>query len=84
MAALPFQGASFPDGQISEGGRAKLASRLTTITDDDVERLFADARFPQFQIGTDETSDLKAWAAAFRHRADQVTTARCPEVPARS
>jgi hypothetical protein len=84
MAALPFQGASFPDGQISEGGRAKLASRLTTITDDDVERLFADARFPQFQVGTDDTGDLKAWAAAFRHRADEITTARCPEVPAGS
>jgi len=84
MAALPFRGASFPDVQISEGGRALLAARLASITDEDVERLFAEARFPQFQIGTDDGGDLKAWTAAFRHRADQIVTARCPETPATS
>jgi hypothetical protein len=81
MAAFPFRGASFPDARISEPGRAKLASRLAAITDPDVERLFADARFPQLQIGTDDAGDLRAWVAAFRHRADQIVHGRCPDLP---
>lgn len=84
MAALPFRGASFADAQISEEGRAKLASRLTAISESDVERLFSNARFPQFQVGTDDEGDLGAWVSAFRHRVDQIVSARCPaatEVP---
>lgn len=80
MAALPFGGASFPDARISEGGRARLAARLASISDDEVKRLFAAARFPEFQIGTDAEGDLRAWVAAFRHRADQIVHARCPEL----
>jgi hypothetical protein len=81
MAALPFRGASFPDVQISEAGRAALASRLAAISDTDVERLFRQALFPQFQVGTDDAGDLSAWVAAFRHRADQIISARCPDLP---
>jgi hypothetical protein len=82
MAALPFRGASFADVQISEEGRAKLASRLAAISDADVARLFSNARFPQFQVGTDDEGDLEAWVAAFRHRADQIVSARCPAAEA--
>lgn len=78
MRAFPFGGASFPDAHISEAGRARLAARLAAITDADVERLFTDARFPQFQVGTDDEGDLRAWVDAFRHRADQVMNVRCP------
>lgn len=84
MARLPFRGASFPDVQISEGGRAELAARLAAIDDDDLARLFAGARFPEFQVGTDDRGDLKAWTAAFRHRASQILTLRCPDVPVES
>jgi hypothetical protein len=81
MAALPFRGASFADTQISEEGRAKLAGRLAAISDADVARLFSMARFPQFQVGTDDEGDLAAWVEAFRHRADQIVSARCPAAP---
>jgi len=81
MAALPFRGASFSDAQISEAGRAKLASRLAAIPDAAVARLFSTARFPQFQVGTDDEGDIEAWVAAFRHRADQIVSARCPAAP---
>ena len=81
MSTLPFRGASFPDVQISEGGRAKLAARLAAIDDQTLVRVFEGARFPQFQIGTDDAGDLKAWTAAFRHRANQILSARCPEIP---
>lgn len=78
MAALPFEGATFPDAHISEAGRAQLASRLAAISDADVERLFREARFPEFQAGTADARDLRAWVAAFRDRAEQITSARCP------
>jgi hypothetical protein len=81
MRAFPFRGASFPDAHISEAGRAKLAARLAAITDADVERFFTEARFPQFQVGTDDEGDLRAWVDAFRHRADQVVNVRCPALP---
>jgi hypothetical protein len=81
MAAFPYGGASFPDARISEAGRAKLAARLAGITDADVARLFTDARFPQFQVGTDDEGDLNAWVNAFRHRADQIVNVRCPVLP---
>jgi hypothetical protein len=78
MRALPFEGATFEDVRISEEGRAQLAERLASMSEAEIERLFADARFPQFQAGTDDERDLKAWTSAFRSRVDQIAAARCP------
>lgn len=78
MRALPYDGATFEDVRISEAGRALAASRLGSISDVQIERLFADARFPQFQAGTDDERDLKAWTDAFRDRVRQVAEASCP------
>ncbi len=82
MRALPFDGATFVDATISEAGRALLAGRLAVIGDAEIERVFAEARFPQFQAGTADDRDLKAWTAAFRRRADQIASVRCPAPPA--
>jgi hypothetical protein len=81
MKALPFHGATFPDAQITEAARARLAARLAAIDDGTLEQLFRNARFPQFQVGTDDSEDVKAWVEAFRHRADQIASARCPAGP---
>ena len=78
MRALPFEGATFEDVRISEAGRALAAARLQTISDGQIERIFADARFPQFQVGTDDERDLKAWTHAFTSRVKQIADARCP------
>jgi hypothetical protein len=78
MRALPFEGATFEDVQISEEGRALAAQRLMSISEAQIERLFSDARFPQFQAGTADERDLKAWTAAFRDRVRQIADARCP------
>jgi len=77
MRGLPYHGASFPDAVISEAGRAQLAAQLTALGADDIRALFAYARFPEYQSGTDDRKDLDAWTAAFRHRADQIAQARC-------
>lgn len=77
MRALPFEGATFEDVRISEAGRALAAARLRSISDAQIERLFADARFPQFQAGTDDERDLNAWTQAFTSRVQQIAEARC-------
>ena len=82
MRAFPYDGSSFPDAQISEAGRALLASRLSGISESEAERIFADARFPQFQVGTGQDADLKAWVSAFRARVGQIADARCPVIEA--
>ena len=78
MRALPFEGATFDDVRVSEAGRALAAERLGAIRDEQIERLFADARFPQFQAGTDDARDLKAWTGAFKSRVKQIADVRCP------
>lgn len=77
MRTLPFEGATFEDVTVSEEGRALAAERLGAVKDEQIERLFADARFPQFQVGTDDQRDLKAWTAAFKSRVKQIADARC-------
>jgi hypothetical protein len=72
MKPLPYQGATFPDARISEAGRAQVAQELSALSRDQVEGLFSDARFPEFQSGTDDERDLSAWVSAFRHRVDQI------------
>jgi hypothetical protein len=79
MRALPFGGASFPDAQISEEGRARLAARLAALDERTIAALFAEARFPDYQVGTADERDLAAWVAAFRHRTDQIVNTRCPD-----
>jgi hypothetical protein len=77
MRALPFDGATFQDVTVSEAGRLLAVQRLGAITDEQIERLFADARFPQFQAGTSDERDLKAWTNAFKSRVAQIADARC-------
>ena len=78
MRALPYEGATFEDVHVSEEGRALAASRLGAVSEEQIERIFFDARFPQFQAGTDAERDLKAWTAAFRDRVRQIAEAKCP------
>ncbi len=80
MRDLPFSGATYPDVQISEGGRVQLAQALAGVSDENVRQMFFDARFHEFHSGTDDGRDLDAWTAAFRSRVDQIVSAgRCPE-----
>jgi hypothetical protein len=79
MRSLPYQGATFPEARISEAGRTQLARALSAVSHHDIEALFRDARFPEFQSGTDDRRDLEGWVAAFRHRVDQIVTGPpCP------
>ena len=79
MHSLPYLGASFTDIRISDAGRVELGRRLSALSESDIQSLFAEARFPQFYSGTDDTRDLEEWTAAFRMRVDQIVSgAPCP------
>lgn len=79
MRDLPFEGATYPDVQISEHGRIQFAQQIAVLSDEDVRKLFLDAKFPEFYSSTDDRRDLDAWVDAFRHRVDQVINAGpCP------
>jgi hypothetical protein len=79
MTGLPFGGATFPDAVISEAGRLQLAHDLMALRDQDIRATFAAARFPDFQVTTDDERDLNAWGEAFRYRRDQIVSAGpCP------
>jgi hypothetical protein len=80
MKDLPYEGASFPDAQISEGGRRFLARLLGELRDDQVTALFSGARFAEFSPQPGEGRDMGAWTAAFKGRVRQIAQRRpCPK-----
>jgi hypothetical protein len=78
MKDLPFEGASFKDTVISEGGRRKLAGLLGALSEDQLRALFQGARFPEIERETSEGKDVEAWVAAFRDRVQQINGRSCP------
>jgi hypothetical protein len=80
MEHLPWNGATFPEARIGEAGRVRLARQLSAIPYLDLRALFRAARMPEYYSATGDEEDLDMWMAAFRHRADQITsTGPCPQ-----
>jgi hypothetical protein len=77
MRDLPFQGASFSDVTLSEGGRRKLAGLLGSLSEKQLGALFTGARFPEFAAQAPVGKDVGAWVAAFRTRVRQIETRTC-------
>jgi hypothetical protein len=73
MRDLPYQGATFPDVRISEGGRALLARQLEALTETQIRGLFTAARFEEAEGG----GDVSGWVDAFRQKVRQVSDAKC-------
>lgn len=71
MRGLPHMGGTFGDVEISEAGRRVLAERLTRVSTGQIERLFAEARFP---------GDPGEWAAVFERKVAEI--AARPPCPA--
>lgn len=72
MEHLPWQGATFPERQISEGGRQLLLGLLDQLRDDQVHALFSGARVPSFDQVSGEARRVQSWVAAFRDRVNQI------------
>jgi hypothetical protein len=62
MKGLPYNGGTFEDVQISEGGRRLIADRLGRLSRQQIETLFTAAGL----------EDVPAWTAAFQHRVRQI------------
>lgn len=62
MKGMPYDGGTFEDVAISEGGRTILAERLRQLTPAHIESLFTAARI----------EDVPAWTAVFRDRVRQI------------
>jgi hypothetical protein len=67
MKGLPYDGATFPDARISEGGRRLIADRLSQLTHDQIRGLFTAAGF----------RDVDAWVSAFEDKVRQIADRRC-------
>ena len=69
MRQLPYGGATFPDRQISEAGRALIARQLAALDKGRIASLFEGARF----------ANTQAWVEAFEDKVRQIATAGpCP------
>jgi hypothetical protein len=73
MESLPFEGSTFEERRISEGGRKLLAGLLDQLTDRQLTDLFRAARFDEYDAIGAEGRDVRAWARAFR---DKVTAVK--------
>lgn len=79
MRDLPWQGATFEDTAISEGGRLFLARLLRQITAPQVRGLFAGARVTDF-FRNDPGADVDAWTRTFLSRVAQIADRQpCPD-----
>lgn len=72
MEHLPWQGATFPERQISEGGRQLLLGLLDQLRDDQLRALFDGARVPSFDQVSGEARRVESWVEAFKDRVDQI------------
>ena len=72
MKDSPYQGATFGDAQIGEGGRRFLADLLRQLSHDQIVALFRGARFAEYRRQSDRGRDPENWAAAFEDRVRQI------------
>jgi hypothetical protein len=78
MKALPYQGVSFGEPEISEAGRQLLARKLRQLSDRQVHDLFAAARFTEGGANAAAAS-IDDWARVFADRVRQIADrAPCP------
>lgn len=78
MKDFPYDGGTFNDVQISEAGRELLTRQLKTLTEVQIETLFAGARFQEFQ-GPGRPVEVKEWTRVFRNKVREIASnGRCP------
>jgi hypothetical protein len=72
LSSMPYEGATFPDISISEGGRRFLAERLGRLSRGQIRALFSGARLESYVELSTEDRDPEAWADAFEERRRQI------------
>jgi hypothetical protein len=80
MKSMPYRGALFPPTRISEAGRAKLASRLRQLSENQIRDLFAGARFPDPVTSAVPAADMAPWVRVFQDKVRQIVDRpACPD-----
>ena len=78
---LPYRGGRFTPIQISEGGRALIAGKLTQLSEEQIRALFQSARFPDPASGA-VNGDVTLWVKTFRDKVRQIAERpACPSLP---
>ncbi len=80
MASLPYNGATFTPVTISEAGRQHLSTRLRQLSDDQLIRLFAAARFDESTgLLPSRPAALADWVAVFKQKVAAISDGpACP------
>jgi hypothetical protein len=79
MKSLPWNGATFPDRQISEDGRVFLLGLLEQLSDQQMRDLFEGSRMTSFDQVSGEGRNPEAWARVLKDKIRQIRTAGpCP------
>lgn len=81
MSHLPYRGATFVDAEISEEGRALLASKLTALTPDAITRLFLSSNFPDAETGQVGATNVQPWVEVFQKKVSEITSRSCGSPP---
>jgi hypothetical protein len=71
LRQMPYHGGNFTPIQISEGGRAMLAGRLTQLSESQLRAMFESARFPDPATG-EAPGDITAWVRTFQEKVRQI------------
>lgn len=80
METLPYEGATFPEQQISEGGRQFLLRLIEQLSITQLETLFSRSRIPHLDQINAEGRNPAAWVAAFLDKVGQIREAGpCPQ-----
>ena len=83
MSHMPYGGATFADVEISEEGRALLASRLAPLTRADLTRLLRAAHFPEPRSGRPGAEDVSPWVDVLQEKIAAITSRSCSPSPSR-
>lgn len=81
MDGLPYNGATFKPGRISDAGRKHLASLLEQLSDQQITALFSGARFDQAKgmVGFN-ASPVSDWVRVFKKKVRQIADGpACPQ-----
>ena len=75
MKQLPWNGATFPDAEVSEEGRQFALGLLTQLSRDQLETLFTTSGITSFDSINVDGRSARAWARAFMDKIDQIRQA---------
>jgi hypothetical protein len=80
MRALPYEGSTFPDWEITEEGRQFLAEPLSRLSAQQIRELFEGARLHRYPHKNPAAANVDNWVRAFQDKVRAISDrAPCPK-----